>query len=161
MDNMRFWLVNQLVLLLVIANGTPAILRLLLGERWNWPLDGNYLLPDRRPLLGKTKTVRGLAGAILVTGLIAPLFNLTLIEGAQFALLAMSGDLCSSFIKRRLGFVSSRSIPLLDQLPETVLPLWVMQTVLGATGAEIAAAVAVFFVIDLLLSRLLRPVMAG
>ncbi len=108
---MRFWFVNQLVLLLVITNGTPVILRLLLGGRWDWPLDRHYRLPDQRPLLGETKTVRGLVGAVLVTGLIAPLFNLTLLEGAQFALLAMLGDLCSSFIKRRLGFVSSRSIP--------------------------------------------------
>ena len=158
---MHLWLVNQLVLLLVIANGTPVILRLLLGGRWDWPLDNHYLLPDQSPLLGRTKTVRGLIGAIMVTGLIAPLFNLTLLEGAQFALLAMLGDLCSSFIKRRLGFVSSRSIPLLDQLPEAVLPLWVMQATLGATVAEIATAVAVFFVIDLLLSRLLRPAVAG
>lgn len=154
---MHLWLVNQLVLLLVIANGTPVILRLLLGGRWDWPLDNHYLLADQRPLLGRTKTVRGVVSAILVTGLVAPLFNLTLLEGAQFALLAMLGDLCSSFIKRRLGFVSSRSIPLLDQLPEAVLPLWVMQSALGATAAEIAAAVAGFLVIDLLLSRLLRP----
>ena len=158
---MRFLLVNQLVLLVVIANGTPVFIRLLLGERWNWPLDCHYLLPDRRPLLGKTKTVRGLIGALLVTGLIAPLFNLTQLEGAQFALLAMLGDLCSSFIKRRLGFDSSRSIPLLDQLPEAILPLWVMQAAFGATLAEIATAVVVFIVIDLLLSRLLRPAIAG
>jgi len=158
---MRFWLVNQLVLLLVIANGTPVILRLLLGGRWDWPLDNHYLLPDQKPLLGRTKTVRGVVGAILATGLVAPLFNLTLLEGAQFALLAMLGDICSSFIKRRLGFTSSRSIPFLDQLPETILPLWVMQPSLGATGAEMAAAVVVFFVIDILLSRLLRPAVAG
>lgn len=158
---MRFWFVNQLVLLLVITNGTPVMLRLLLGGHWDWPLDNHYRLPDQRRLLGETKTVRGLVGAVLVTGLIAPLFNLTLLEGAQFALLAMLGDLCSSFIKRRLGFVSSRSIPLLDQLPEAVLPLWVMQASLGATGTEIAAAVAVFFMIDLLLSRLLRPHIAA
>ena len=76
---MRFWLVNQLVLLLVIANGTPVILRLLLGGHWDWPLDNHYLLPDQKPLFGRTKTVRGVVGAILATGLVAPLFNLTLL----------------------------------------------------------------------------------
>ena len=69
----------------------------------------------------------------------------------------MTGDLCSSFIKRRLGIASSRSVPLLDQLPETVLPLWTLQTVLGADVNEMVLAVALFTVIDLLLSRLIRP----
>ncbi|MGB5179141.1 MAG: CDP-archaeol synthase, partial [Gammaproteobacteria bacterium] len=88
--------------------------------------------------------------------LLAPLLQLSMLEGASFALLAMLGDLCSSFIKRRLGFASSRSVPLLDQLPESMLPLWGMQTVLGASVIEMALAVCTFIVIDLLLSRPLR-----
>jgi CDP-2,3-bis-(O-geranylgeranyl)-sn-glycerol synthase len=157
---MHFWLVHQLVLLLVITNATPVIISLLAGRHWNRPLDGNYLFRDQRPLLGPSKTVRGVLGAILVTTLIAPLFSLTAIEGASFALLAMTGDLCSSFIKRRLGIASSRSVPLLDQLPETLLPLWTMQSVLGADVNEMVLAVALFIVIDLLLSRLIRPATA-
>ena len=153
---MHTWMVSHLVLLLIIANGTPALLWLALGPRWNWPLDNNRQLADHRPLLGPSKTLRGLVGALVVTGLLAPLFGLSMLEGASFALLAMLGDLCSSFIKRRLGFVSSRSVPLLDQLPESILPLWGMQSVLGASGSEMALAVAIFIVIDLLLSRPLR-----
>lgn len=153
---MRIWLVSHLVLLLVIANGTPALLGLLLGSRWNRPLDNHRLFADKRPLLGPSKTLRGLIGALLVTALLAPLLQLSALEGASFALLAMLGDLCSSFIKRRLGFASSRSVPLLDQLPESILPLWGMQTVLGASVSEIALAVCTFIVIDLLLSRPLR-----
>ena len=153
---MHTWMVSHLVLLLIIANGTPALLWLALGPRWNWPLDNNRQLADHRPLLGPSKTLRGLVGALVVTGLLAPLFGLSMLEGASFALLAMLGDLCSSFIKRRLGFVSSRSVPLLDQLPESILPLWGMQSVLGASGSEMALAVAIFIVIDLLLSTPLR-----
>jgi hypothetical protein len=48
----------------------------------------------------------------------------------------------------------------LDQLPETVLPLWAMQAVLGAGANEMVAAVALFIVLDLLLSRLIRPATA-
>jgi CDP-2,3-bis-(O-geranylgeranyl)-sn-glycerol synthase len=99
-------------------------------------------------------------GSIFVTALLAPLFSLTVLEGAGFALLAMTGDVCSSFIKRRLGIASSRSIPFLDQLPETLLPLWAMQTVLGADVSEMVVAIAGFIVIDLLLSRLIRPAKA-
>jgi hypothetical protein len=153
---MHSWLVSHLVLLLVIANGTPVLLWLALGPRWNWPLDNNHQFTDHRPLLGPSKTLRGLVGALVVTGLLAPLFGLSILEGASFALLAMLGDLCSSFIKRRLGFVSSRSVPLLDQLPESILPLWGMQSVLGASEGEMALAVAIFIVIDLLLSGMLR-----
>ena len=153
---MRLWLISHLVLLLIIANGTPALLGLVLGPRWNRPLDSNRLFPDNRPLLGPSKTLRGLFSAIVVTGLLAPLFELSILEGASFALLAMLGDLCSSFIKRRIGIASSRSVPLLDQIPESILPLWGLQTVLGSSGSEMALAVAIFIVIDLLLSGLLR-----
>ena len=153
---MRLWLISHLVLLLIIANGTPALLGMVLGPRWNRPLDNNRQFPDNRPLLGPSKTLRGLFSAIVVTGLLAPLFELSILEGASFALLAMLGDLCSSFIKRRLGFASSRSVPLLDQIPESILPLWGLQTVLGSSGSEMALAVAIFIVIDLLLSGLLR-----
>lgn len=153
---MRTWLIGHMVFLLVIANGTPAMLGLVLGSRWNRPLDDNRQFIDMRPLLGPSKTLRGLIGALLVTTLLAPLFKLSLLEGASFALLAMLGDLCSSFIKRRLGLPSSRSVPLLDQLPESMLPLWGMQTVLGSSGSEIAMAVIIFILIDLLLSSLLR-----
>jgi len=153
---MRLWLISHLVLLLIIANGTPALLGLVLGPRWNRPLDNNCQLPDNRPLLGPSKTLRGLFSAIVVTGLLAPLFELSVLEGASFALLAMLGDLSSSFIKRRLGLASSRSVPLLDQIPESILPLWGLQSVLGSSGSEIALAVAIFIVIDLLLSGLLK-----
>ena len=154
---MHVWLIHQLVLLLVITNATPVILSLLAGRHWNWPLDGNRRFLDHKPLLGPSKTLRGLVGAIVITALVAPLFHLTTIEGAMFASLAMAGDLCSSFIKRRLGIASSRSVPLLDQLPETLLPLWGLQAALGTNLYEMLAAVALFIVIDLLLSRLVKP----
>jgi len=154
---MHIWLISQLVLLLVIANATPVVLGLLAGKRCNWPLDGNRLFLDHKPLLGPSKTLRGLVGAIVISALVAPLFQLTISEGALFASLAMMGDLCSSFIKRRLGIASSRSAPLLDQLPEALLPLWGLQTALGASLYEMLVAVALFILIDLLLSRLVKP----
>ena len=152
---MEPWLVTTLLLLLVTANGAPVVAGLLLGRRWNWPLDNNIRFTDQRPLLGTSKTLRGLVAAIVATAIVAVLLGMTWLEGASFGLLAMLGDLCSSFIKRRLGFPSSQSVPLLDQLPESVLPVWMMQAVLGPTPAEMFAAVAAFFVIDLLLSRLI------
>jgi len=152
---MRLWLLGELVLLLVIANATPVIISLLLGNRWNQPLDRGHLFTDGNPFLGSSKTVRGLLGSITACALLAPLFDLSLWQGAGFGTLAMLGDLLSSFSKRRLGLRSGHSAPLLDQLPETLLPLWVMQPVLGAGPVEIAAAIVAFSGIDLLFTRLL------
>jgi hypothetical protein len=156
--DMEPWLVTTL--LLITANGTPVITSVLLGDRWAWPLDGNTRFTDQRPLLGASKTFRGIVMAIVATAVVAVLLGMTWFEGAGFGLLAMLGDLCSSFIKRRLGFPSSRSTPLLDQLPESLLPAWVMQPVLGTTTTGMLAAVAVFFVIDLLFSQLLNSKVA-
>ncbi len=153
---MRTWLIIDLILLLIIANAAPVIISLLLGRHGNRPLDGNHLLADGHPLLGPSKTIRGVFAAVLCTALAAPLFDLGWLQGAGFGLLAMLGDIGSSFTKRRLGLDSGHSVPLLDQLPETLLPLWVLQPALGMTLPEMLAAVAVFIVIDLLLSRLLR-----
>jgi len=153
---MHLWLISDLVLLLVIANATPVILSLLLGDRWKQPLDRGIRFPDGHPLLGPSKTFRGLLGSISACALLAPLFDLSLLQGAGFGALAMLGDLASSFCKRRLGLRSGQSIPLLDQIPETLLPLWAMLPALGASAMEMTIAIAAFTVIDLLLTRLLR-----
>jgi CDP-2,3-bis-(O-geranylgeranyl)-sn-glycerol synthase len=144
--------VCELVLLLVIANATPLLSGALPGRWLGTPLDGNLRLADGRPLLGPAKTIRGFASSILATGIAGPLFGLTLLQGGAFGLLAMLGDLLSSFIKRRLGIASSQSAPLLDQLPESLLPLLVMQPVLGMNNSEMLVAVLVFGIIDWLYS---------
>ena len=156
---MEPWLVTTL--LLITANGTPVIAGAVLGDRWAWPLDGNTRFTDQRPLLGVSKTLRGLVTSIVATAVVAALLGMTWLEGAGFGLLAMLGDLCSSFIKRRFGFPSSKPVPLLDQLPESLLPAWVLQPVLGTTTTGMLAAVATFFVIDLLFSRVLQSKTAG
>ena len=151
----------ELVLLLVITNGAPVIARLLLRQRFSKPLDRNLHFVDGRPLLGPAKTVRGIVSALLVTALMAPLFDLSPAQGALFALLAMAGDLISSFIKRRLGIKTSRSAPLLDQLPESLLPLWVMHPVLEETLQDACIVILVFVAIDWLVSRLRDAVSRG
>ena len=154
------WLITTLIVLLVTANGAPLVAGTLLGTCCDRPVDNNIRLADQHPLLGSSKTLRGLAVAIVATAVAAPLLGITWVDGAWFGLLAMLGDLSSSFIKRRLGFPSGKSAPLLDQLPESVLPVWIMQPATGAGASEMLAAVAAFTVIDLLLTRLLKAVTA-
>ena len=158
---MRTYIVIELTLLLVLTNGAPVLASLLLRQCLNQPLDGNTRFIDGRPLLGPAKTIRGIISALLLTALMAPLFSLSAGQGALFALLAMCGDLVSSFIKRRLGIASSHSAPLLDQLPETLLPLGVMHPVLGETVQEACTVLLVFVAIDWLSSRLRETVSGG
>jgi CDP-2,3-bis-(O-geranylgeranyl)-sn-glycerol synthase len=143
------------LLLLALANGAPVIGKKLLGRRFAFPLDGGLVFFDGRPLLGPSKTVRGIVLAIAATTLAAPLFGLDWRTGTLFGTIAMLGDLLSSFIKRRLALASSSRALGLDQIPESLLPLLVCRAALGLDGVEIAALVAAFLVLELLLSRLL------
>ena len=75
--------------------------------------------------------------------------------GGMIGLLAMLGDLVSSFIKRRLGMPVSSQAPGLDQVPEALLPLAVYAGPLGLRWNEVLLLVAAFWALELLLSRLL------
>ncbi len=141
--------------LLIVANGTPVVVAWLLGRRFDYPLDGNRIAGDGRRWLGATKTVRGILFSILVTALIAMLMGMSWRLGAVFGLLAMLGDLLSSFIKRRLGLASSSSSPGLDQLPESLIPLWGCSSLLGLEWRDILLSALAFLFLHLIFSRLL------
>lgn len=143
----------HLLLLLLTANGTPVIMTLLLGQRWAMPVDGHRRFIDRRPLLGPSKTWRGVAGAVVATTLVAPLLSLPLWFGAAVGALAGVGDLTSSFVKRRLGLRSSSMALGLDQVPESLLPAWFAKVVWDQSWLWVGALVLVFFVSELVLSR--------
>jgi hypothetical protein len=144
--------VAELILLLVIANATPLLVGVLAGSRLDTPIDGNRRFVDGRPLFGPAKTLRGVGSSVTATAIVAPLFGLTFLQGAAFGLLTMLGDLLSSFTKRRLGIAASRSAPLLDQLPETLLPLLLLQPAMGFSTREMLVAALVFGIIDWLYS---------
>ncbi len=144
------------LILLLVANGAPILLRNLPGERhWNWPVDGGRRLPDRQHLFGPHKTWRGVIGAVLFTGLMAWLLNYPLLLGMEFGACVMIGDLLASLVKRRLRIAPGVMAPGLDQIPETLLPLLILQDRLGLNGLEILLVTLLFIIIGLLLSRLL------
>ncbi len=152
---MHPWPILRALILLVLANGTPVIAKKLLAGRFAWPLDSGLRLADGRPLFGTSKTVRGLLLALLATALGAALLGLGWATGLLVGLFAMAGDLASSFVKRRLGRASSTRALGLDQLPESLLPLWLCMDRLGLGLVDLAAAAILFFAGELLLSRLL------
>ena len=145
----------SLVFLVLLANGTPLIVQKVLGRRYSQPIDGDYRFIDGQPLLGRAKTLRGVGCAIVVTTATATVVGLGWKIGLLVGSLAMVGDLFSSFVKRRLGRSSSSPIVGIDQIPESLFPLLACSGPLSLTIADVAIGVAIFFVGELIVSRLL------
>lgn len=152
---MQLDLVIDFLVLLTMANGTPVIAKKLLGGFLSSPVDGGMTLSDGRPLFGPSKTLRGVAVAILATTLSAPALGLAWTTGLLAGLAAMAGDLASSFAKRRMGLPPSSRALGLDQIPEALLPALVCKVLLALTIVDIALIVALFTIGEILLSRLL------
>ncbi|HEY2538646.1 MAG TPA: CDP-archaeol synthase [Stellaceae bacterium] len=144
-----------LLLLVAVANGTPLVVQKLLGQRYSQPVDGDRRFVDGRPIFGRAKTLRGLACAIVATTAVAVIVGLGWQIGLLVGALAMTGDLFSSFLKRRLGRSSSSPILGIDQIPESLFPLLACIYPLSLTIADVAVGVVIFFVAELAVSRLL------
>lgn len=142
------------LLLILAANGTPVLTARLLPASWRPPVDGGYRLADGRPLFGSSKTWTGLLAALMASGLLAVPLGLGLKTGLLVGMLAMLGDLLSSFIKRRIGLRPSDRALGLDQIPEALLPLLVCMPLLGFDWADVFLLTLTFWALELALSRL-------
>jgi CDP-diglyceride synthetase len=145
----------QILVLLTFANGTPIVAKKIFGSRFALPLDAGIIFIDGRPVFGASKTMRGIVVSFLITSAIAPFIGLDLTIGAIVASSAMAGDLFSSFVKRRLNFPPSSQALGLDQVPESLFPMLACRDALSLTIADIALGVGIFFIGELILSRLL------
>ena len=145
----------QILVLLTFANGTPIVAKKIFRSRFALPLDAGIIFFDGRPVFGASKTMRGIVVSILITSAIAPFIGLDLTIGAIVASSAMAGDLFSSFVKRRLNFPPSSQALGLDQVPESLFPMLACRDALSLTSADIALGVGIFFIGELILSRLL------
>ena len=150
---MQPWPILQLLVLLMLANGIPVVAKKILGERLAYPLDGGVEFVDGRPLFGRSKTIRGVVLAVLATTAGAPLIGLDWGIGALVGCLAMVGDLVSSCLKRRMALPPSSRASGLDQVPEALFPLLACRHPLSLTMADIGITAALFFIGEVLLSR--------
>lgn len=142
------------LLLIVIANSAPILIRQLpVLNRLDYPLDFHKCFIDRRALLGKSKTWRGLFAAVFLTAACAPLLRLGWFDGAIVGALAMIGDSLSSFIKRRFGLPSGAMAFGLDQVPEALFPLLYLQHFWHYSNGQMTVLVVCFVVIELVVSR--------
>lgn len=137
----------KLFVMLVLANGTPVVVAMVLRQRWSAPVDAGLIWFDGRPLLGKSKTWRGVASGVLSCALFALASGPGFLFGLLFGALALAGDLLSSFIKRRMGLASSERMSWLDQVPEAAFPV-ILAMGWGLIGAWAGLFIVVFFTLS-------------
>lgn len=145
----------KLLLLLFVANGAPVVAKDVLKHRFQAPLDGGSKLIDGEPVLGHSKTIRGIVCSLLATTIVAPLLGLPWVIGFVVSGAAMLGDVLSSFIKRRLKLSASSQAVGIDQLPESLLPLLACVPLLALSLADIAIVVCAFVICEIVFSKVL------
>ena len=145
----------KILFLLLLANGTPIIVKKLLGSKFAYPLDGGKKYFDGRPWFGASKTIRGIISSIFITSVGAVLIGYSIQTGVLFASASLAGDLASSFIKRRLDLPPSSRALGLDQLPESIFPLLFCWSILGLDIPTAVTVVVVFFIAEIILSQVL------
>jgi len=143
------------LLLILIANGAPILARRLMGNTGACPLDTGRQFIDGEPLFGNQKTVRGLLAALVLTTAAAMLLGLPASIGLLVGGGSMCGDLLTSFIKRRLHIAPSGRAPVLDQVPESLLPAWLAADAIGLDTLDMLIVVVMFILLGQFLSRLL------
>jgi CDP-diglyceride synthetase len=122
MESGHVLVIVRSLILISAANGAPVLFARLLGTRFARPIDGGIVLRDGHPLLGRSKTWRGLAAAVVFTACAAVLISLPWQAGALAGASAVAGDCLSSFVKRRFGLEPSSMTLGLDQVPESLFP---------------------------------------
>jgi len=145
----------EALILVLTANGTPVLASWLLGQHLAYPVDLKRSTSDGNRWLGDSKNIRGIVLSTIATALAAYMLGYDWKLGGIIGLLAMTGDIISSFIKRRMGMPVSSQAPGLDQVPESLLPLAVCASPLGLQWYQVLILVGVFWLLELLLSRIL------
>ncbi len=147
--------IYKFLIFLWVANGSPIVAARVLKSRFATPVDRGYKLKDGLPLFGSSKTWRGIVFSLCCTTGAAYFLNFPLLFGLCFAILAMTGDLFSSFIKRRMGLAPSSQALFLDQLPESVIPVIGIGILLAMSPTAMLTTVILFFISEIFLSRIL------
>lgn len=143
-------------LLLLVANGAPLLAgHWLRNKSLQSPIDAGYCYRDGKRLLGESKTWLGLLASVLATLVAASILQFSLTSALLLALLAMLGDILSSFTKRRLGYCSGMTVPVLDQLPESLLPMLAMALLMPLTALQVLLPVLLFILVHIVLTECL------
>lgn len=134
----------KLLILLWFINFAPLFAAMVLGRKWERPIDFWYTFADGQPLFGNHKTLRGLIAGICAGLFAGILLGLPSWVGLGAGALSMMGDLFSSFLKRRLSFSSGDVVPGLDQLPEGLFPFLLLVPYFSLSPRFVIAFVVIF-----------------
>ena len=140
--------------MLIAANSTPWIVGKLSGAVGAWPMDGGKRARDGERWLGSHKTWRGFITGSAAAAMISELCNGNVWTGAGFGALSLLGDAASSCFKRRLRRDPGAEVPLIDQLPECLLPLLVYGPQLRLDFYDVLGVTLVFSITGIALTRL-------
>jgi len=143
------------LLLIIVANGAPIMVRFVLGQHLSLPVDFHQSFFDRKRIFGNSKTWVGLISIPILSVSVAWLLGMTTEIGVLVGAGVMAGDLFSSFTKRRLGMKESSMAIGLDQIPESLFPLLFVSRIFDFTLSELVIGVVSFIIIELLVSRVL------
>lgn len=145
----------SVALVLVIVTNTAAwAAGRLIPTPWRMPIDGGAVLADHERVLGEHKTWGGLIVGAVACGAAALLLQRTFLLGVAFGTLSLAGDCGSSFIKRRLRLRPGADVPLLDQLPEALVPLALLARPLGLYPVQCVIVALAFSLLDFAATRL-------
>lgn len=138
------FVVLQLAGFIAWVNLLPPLASLIFRDRFSRPLDGGKAWFDGRPLFGAHKTIRGILASVLGGTAAFPLLGVSWWAAGGGALLAMLGDLLSSFIKRRFSLHSGRNVVIVDQIFEALFPAWFLSSHLDLALWQMLAALGSF-----------------
>ena len=136
----------KILFLLWLINFAPPLAAYFFEDRGNLPVDRGRSWRDGEPLLGPHKTFRGLGAGLLFGAFFGYALGMTVWTGGMCAVLSLFGDLCSSFVKRRLKITSGNDFPGLDQGVEGILPLVFLKYRLVLSWSDTALLLIVFSV---------------
>ena len=143
----------KILVMLLATNGAPVLVARIFQSYGALSLDLGKQLRDGHPVFGSSKTWRGLVSALFTSCMLSIIFGYGIWFGLIFGALVMTGDLFSSFVKRRRDFKpGDRSIGW-DQLPESLFPAIYTISVLGIEWWWAILLTLTFALLHILISK--------
>jgi CDP-diglyceride synthetase len=148
-----FEVATKILIMLLASNAAPILVAWLFRSAGELPLDLGSRLADGRPLFGSSKTWRGLVASLVVACVLSAALGFGYLFGLAFGSLVMTGDLFSSFVKRRRGLAPGDQSLGLDQLPESIAPTLYAVAVTGIQWWWAILLPLAFMLLELAVSR--------
>ncbi len=154
--NIQYYTDCGILLLIIAANGAPILSAHLWPHHPSARIDMGRRAKDGQPIFGASKTWRGLCSGLLFPSLIAPLMGWPLSAGLLIGAAAMTGDLASSFAKRRMGLKAQSRATGVDQIPESLLPTMASTLIFPLGLLDLLLIPAGFMALEMMASPLLH-----